>query len=228
MDAHKKKVHCQICGKDFSRTGSLRVHEETKHADQNTPEAIAKRLKHNTYHKNRNRDRLASDPIYQEKKKQLCRAYRLKKKTHKAALADGNVIEVIQEDASEDSDLADGNVIEVIQEDASEDSDLADGNVIEVIQEDASEDSDLADGLTDDTQSKDMVSSVGDVVVVDDDSGHVGGVSKQEKKSDMNRKTTGVLHATTMLLTAVNVSEFFEPKYPVPRSKAQRLLEPRG
>ena len=209
MDAHKKKVHCQICGKDFSRTGSLRVHEETKHADQNTPEAIAKRLKHNTYHNNRNRDRLASDPIYREKKKQLCRAYRLKKKTHKAAEDGGNVIEVIQEDASEDSDLADGNVIEVIQEDASEDSDLA-------------------DGLTDDTQSKDMVSSVGDVVVVDDDSGHVGGVSKQEKKSDMNRKTTGVLHATTMLLTAVNVSEFFEPKYPVPRSKAQRLLEPRG
>jgi hypothetical protein len=190
MDAHKKKVHCHICGKDFSRTGSLRVHEETKHADQNTPEAIAKRLKHNTYHNNRNRDRLASDPIYREKKKQLCRAYRLQKKTHKAAEDGGNVIEVIQEDASEDSDLA--------------------------------------DGLTDDTQSKDVVSSVGDVVVVDDDSGHVGGVSKQEKKSDMNRKTTGVLHATTVLLTAANVSEFFKTKYPVPRSKAQRLLEPRG
>ena len=209
MDAHKKKVHCQICGKDFSRTGSLRVHEETQHSDQNTPEAIAKRLQHNTYHNKCNRDRLASDPIYREKKKQLCRMYRLKKKTHKAA-----------EDGGRVGGVADVDEMDVHISD--------DDNVIEVIQEDASEDSDLADGLADDTQSKDMVSSVGDVVVVDDDSGHVGGASKQEKKSDMKRKNTGVSHATTMLLTAANVSEFFKTKYPVPRSKAQRLLEPRG
>jgi hypothetical protein len=209
MDAHKKKVHCHICGKDFSGPKSLRVHDNTKHTDQSTPEAIARRLKHNTDTSRRRRERRATDPIYREKMQTNNRIERSNKNARKAAEDGGHV-----------GGVADVDEMDVHISD--------DDNVIEVIQEDASEDSDLADGLRDDTQSKDVVSSVGDVVVVDDDSGHVGGASKQEKKSDMKRKNTGVLHATTMLLTAANVSEFFEPKYPVPRSKAQRLLEPRG
>jgi hypothetical protein len=85
MDAHKKKVHCQICDKDFSGQDSLRVHKKTKHTDQSTPEAIARRLKHNTDTSRRRRERRATDPIYREKMQTNNRIERSNKNARKAA-----------------------------------------------------------------------------------------------------------------------------------------------
>ena len=81
--------------------------------------------KHNTYTNSRRRERRAIDPIYREKMITTKRIDRLKKKTRKEAEDGGHVGHVADVDAI---DVRVSNVlIEVIQDNAAEDSELADG-----------------------------------------------------------------------------------------------------
>jgi hypothetical protein len=85
--SREKKV-CGICGSEFTSQSNLNRHVETKHTDQNTPEAVAKRLKLNEYRKNTRRKR-ADDPVYREKMQQVDRAYKMQVKARIKACAAG-------------------------------------------------------------------------------------------------------------------------------------------
>ena len=71
---------CGTCGMEFTRQGNLRDHEENQHTYQNTPEAVAKRLKRTTRSNTLRRERRANDPIYKEKQRQISRTNRMNKK----------------------------------------------------------------------------------------------------------------------------------------------------
>jgi uncharacterized C2H2 Zn-finger protein len=85
---------CGTCGKTFKKKRNLQDHVKTQHTDQNTPEAVAKRLKRNKCRKKTRRERYASDPIYQEKEKQISRTNRMNKKARVEACAVGGTDEV--------------------------------------------------------------------------------------------------------------------------------------
>jgi uncharacterized C2H2 Zn-finger protein len=86
---------CGTCGMEFTRQGNLRDHEENQHTYQNTPEAVAKRLKRTTRSNTLRRERRANDPIYKEKQRQISRTNRMNKKAK-------DVIPVEAEAAKED------------------------------------------------------------------------------------------------------------------------------
>jgi hypothetical protein len=84
----KKKV-CGTCGSEFTNQSNLNRHVETKHNDQNTTEAVAKRLKLKEYRKKTRRKR-ANDPVYREKMQQVDRTYKMQVKARiKACVAGG-------------------------------------------------------------------------------------------------------------------------------------------
>jgi hypothetical protein len=93
--SREKKV-CGICGSEFTSQSNLNRHVETKHTDQNTPEAVAKRLKLNEYRKNTRRKR-ADDPVYREKMQQVDRAYKMQVKARIKACAAGGADASINE-----------------------------------------------------------------------------------------------------------------------------------
>ena len=55
---HKKGVVCETCGSGFAKQSNLNRHVGTKHTDQTTPEAVAKRLKVQEYRKTNRRERV--------------------------------------------------------------------------------------------------------------------------------------------------------------------------
>jgi hypothetical protein len=59
--SREKKV-CGTCRSEFTSQSNLNRHVETKHTDQNTPEAVAKRLKLHECRNNTRRERRANDP----------------------------------------------------------------------------------------------------------------------------------------------------------------------
>jgi uncharacterized C2H2 Zn-finger protein len=77
--SREKKV-CGTCGSEFTSQSNLTRHVETNHTDQNTPEAMAKRLKLQEYRKNHRRERHANDPVYREKIQKINQAYKMKVK----------------------------------------------------------------------------------------------------------------------------------------------------
>jgi hypothetical protein len=83
--SQKKNVYCGTCDKQFANQANLNRHEELKHTDQNTPEAVAKCLQLKEYRKINRRERRVNDPVYREKVQQTNRAYKLKIKTRGAA-----------------------------------------------------------------------------------------------------------------------------------------------
>ena len=82
--SQKQKVYCANCKSGFVNQANLKRHEETKHADQNTPEAIAKRLKLKEYRKENTRKRRKHDHDYRAKMKLTHIKYRIQKKTLEA------------------------------------------------------------------------------------------------------------------------------------------------
>ena len=85
----QKKKCCGICGSEFSKQSNLKRHIETKHKDQNTPEAVAKCLKLKEYRKNTRRERRANDPVYREKMQKINRTYKMQVKARMKACAMG-------------------------------------------------------------------------------------------------------------------------------------------
>jgi hypothetical protein len=85
----QKKKGCGICGSEFSKQSNLKRHIETKHKDQNTPEAVAKCLKLKEYRKNTRRERRANDPVYREKMQKINRTYKMQVKARMKACAMG-------------------------------------------------------------------------------------------------------------------------------------------
>jgi hypothetical protein len=82
--SQEKKV-CGTCGSEFTKQSNLNRHKETKHTDQSTPEAVAKRFKLNEYRKNTRCERRANDPVYREKEKQISQTNRMNKKACQVA-----------------------------------------------------------------------------------------------------------------------------------------------
>jgi uncharacterized C2H2 Zn-finger protein len=87
---HEKNAVCTTCGNVFTNQSNLNRHVGTKHRDQDTPEAVAKRLKLKEYRKNTRRNR-ANDPEYREKMRLVDRKYKLKVKARIKASAAGDV-----------------------------------------------------------------------------------------------------------------------------------------
>ena len=87
--AAQEKNVCGTCGSRFTNQSNLKRHVETKHTDQTTPEAAAKRLKLKEYRKNHRRNRV-NDPVYREKQQQVDRTYRANKKAAGGADADAS------------------------------------------------------------------------------------------------------------------------------------------
>jgi hypothetical protein len=83
--SQKQIVYCSNCGSGFANQANLMRHEETKHADQTTPESVAKRLQLKEYRKTNGRERRKNDHVYREKMQQTCRTYRMKRKAREAA-----------------------------------------------------------------------------------------------------------------------------------------------
>jgi len=81
----KKKVYCVNCGSGFANEANLRRHEETKHVDQTTPEAVAKCLQLKEYREKNGRERRKNDHVYREKLQQTNRLYKMKVKAREAA-----------------------------------------------------------------------------------------------------------------------------------------------
>jgi hypothetical protein len=77
--APKTDVVCATCGSEFAKQSNLKRHVETKHTDQTTPEAVAKRLEVKEYHKKNRRKRRLTDSVYREKEKQISRKNRINK-----------------------------------------------------------------------------------------------------------------------------------------------------
>jgi hypothetical protein len=180
-----KQAHCRTCGKGFTRQRTLRNHEETQHFNRNMPKALAQRKNKNTYGKNRNRDRLISDPVYREKKRQICREDRLKNKSRVASCAAGHVGHV---DGSNDVTATETCIsVDLIehpqQVEAEPDVDV----------DDASENIKVVD-------------------VIEEENGRDDDVIRVVKKPRKKNAPTGVFQVTTMTLTAENLRTFFKPR----------------
>jgi uncharacterized C2H2 Zn-finger protein len=82
---HEKNAVCTKCGNVFTNQSNLNRHMESTHTDQNTPEAVAKRLKLKDYRNNTRRERRANDPVYREKQRQISHLNRMNKKACQVA-----------------------------------------------------------------------------------------------------------------------------------------------
>ena len=100
--SQNQKVYCTNCKSGFANQANLKRHEETKHADQNTPEAITKRLQLKEYRKVNTRERRKHDHVYRAKMKQTHRTYRLQKKSRGAVENDDHVDSVDKDVTSKD------------------------------------------------------------------------------------------------------------------------------
>jgi hypothetical protein len=74
-----KKV-CGTCRKEFTNQSNLNRHMESTHADQSTPESVAKRLELKEYRKKNRRERRRNDAVYREKERQTSHTNRMNKK----------------------------------------------------------------------------------------------------------------------------------------------------
>ena len=90
--SQKQKACCANCGSGFANQANLRRHEETKHADLNTPELVAKRLQLKEYRKTNRRKRLENDHVYRKKLQQTNRTYKMKGKDREAAEGGGHAV----------------------------------------------------------------------------------------------------------------------------------------
>jgi uncharacterized C2H2 Zn-finger protein len=82
-------VVCETCGSGFAKQSNLKRHVETKHTDQTTPEAAAKRLKLKEYQKTTRSKRRATDPVYREKMQKINQTYKMRVKARVEAAEDG-------------------------------------------------------------------------------------------------------------------------------------------
>ena len=178
-----KQVHYRTCGKRFTRQRTLRNHEETQHLNRNMPKALAQREKKNTYSKNRNRDRLISDPAYREKKRQICREDRLKNKSRVASCTAGHVGHGSNNVTATEMCMSVDLIEDPQQVEAEPGVDV----------DDASEKIKVVDVIEEDSDREDDVRRI---------------VKKTRKKN----ATTGVFQVTTMTLTAENLRSFFKPR----------------
>ena len=202
QSSSQKKNVCGTCGKEFSRHGNLRIHEETQHTNQNTPEAVAKRRKRTTYCNTRRRERRANDPVYRENEKQMSRTNRLSKTACQVS-EDGDHTGVVSNDV-QTKDVSIPVETEAEKEDEAENEVGAEKEV--------------------EAEKKDEAEKKGDGVR---DGDRVGGADERVKKAHKKDKTTGVLRVETTVLTTANVTSFFAPTYSAPRSKEQRVANPR-
>jgi len=234
--SQEKKV-CGTCGSEFTKQSNLNRHKETKHADQSTPEAVAKRFKLKEYRKNTRRKR-ANDPVYREKMQQVDRTYRMNKKACQAAEDGAHTGGVSNDVKAKDESIP----VETEAEKKDEVEKKGDGMWIptDVVRKDESI------RVETEAEKKDEVEKKGDgmwiptdvvrtlhplptapmiVGVVDEDSVDAGERVKKARKKDTTKGVPGRLETTA--LTTANVISFFTPKYDAPRSKEQRAANPR-
>jgi hypothetical protein len=196
--SREKKV-CGTCRSEFTSQSNLNRHVETKHTDQNTPEAVAKRLKLHECRNNTRRERRANDPVYREKEKQISRTNRMNKKACPVA-GDG----VHTGGVSNDTKAKDESI-------PFETEKKGDGMWIPT---------DVVDTLQPLPTAPMIVGVLGE--------DGVSATGERVKKARKKDKTKGVPgRVETMALTTANVASFFAPKYGAPRSKEQRAETPR-
>jgi hypothetical protein len=244
---------CATCDIKFTKQSNLKRHVETKHTDQTTPEAVAKRLKVKEYRKKNRHKRRATDSVYREKQNQISRTNRMNKNACKGT-EDGDHAGVSNDVKAKDESM-------LVETEAEKKDGVAwmPTDIVHTPQPpDTPEIGDLVvvgDVLVD----KNDAPEIGDLVVVGDvlvDYGHMGSgvgivdnsidkndapemrdeenvrgggvvggrVNKTRKKENPTRLP---LRVETTALTTANVISFFTPRYNTPRSKAQRVASPR-
>lgn len=90
-----KKHVCGTCSVGFGQRSHLNRHFETKHTDQSTPQAVAKRQKLKDSDKKAKRERTVNNPIMREKLRLKSQAERLAKKVNGANDASAPVATVV-------------------------------------------------------------------------------------------------------------------------------------
>jgi hypothetical protein len=211
MEAREKRV-CVICHRKFTNKANLNRHTETNHKDQNTPEAVAKRQKLKDYRRNNRRDRRANDPVYREKMQQADRKYKMKVKARISACATGGV------DTSINEPFIDARKPPTDTHEPPTDAHEPPTDAHEPA-------TDTHEPATDAHESSTYAhESSTDAHESDNRQGGSSRVKKARKKD----KTKGVpWRVETTALTTANIISFFTPKYDAPRSKEQRVANPR-
>jgi hypothetical protein len=197
----QKKNACGTCGSEFAKQSNLKRHIETKHTDQNTPEAVAQCRKLKEYRKNTRRERRANDPIYKEKQRQISKTNRMNKKSYQVA---------------EDSEHTGGVSNDVKAKEVS-------------IQVETKAEQ-KGDGMwtpTDVVHTLQPPPATPTIVGGLDDEDSVSGAGERVKNAKSVKPTNVLLRVETTALTTANVTSFFTPKYDNPRSKEQRAANPR-
>jgi hypothetical protein len=202
--AQEKGVVCETCGSGFAKQSNLKRHVETKHTDQTTPEAAAKRLSLKEYRKNTRRNRV-NDPVYRVHMQQVDRTYRMNKKARMACAVGG-------------ADVAASSATEAEKNAEAE----KETGPCEVTRGGVWIPADVVPTLQPPPTAPNIVEVLGE------DGAGVGGASKPVKKTRKKDNPKGALfRVTTTALTTANVTSFFTPKYDAPRSKEQRAANPR-
>jgi hypothetical protein len=196
---HEKNAVCTKCGNTFTNVSNLNRHIVTKHTDQDTPEAVAKRQKLKEYRKKNRREHRANDPVFREKERQISQTNRMNKKKCQVA-EDGTHMGGVRNDVkATDESIPFETEIEK-----------------------------KGDGIpTDIVHTPQPLPTTPMIMGVLDEDG-VSASGERVKKARKKDKPTGVmLRVGTTVLTAANVASFFAPKYGAPRSKEQRVANPR-
>jgi hypothetical protein len=217
--SQKAKVYCALCGTGFERLWNLTRHEAVAHANHNTPEAIAKRQLLNEYHNANRRKRRAKDPVYREKQRDVCRTNRSKKTrvvvAEAAATAVAVAVEVAVEVAAHDGDNVAAAVVAVTATATAAAAAAAaavgggGGGPVAAVS---------------DKEGGDVVHIIQIPTMHGGGGGTGGGGHTRRSKVDKN----STFQVQTTPLTQEGVTNFFAPKWSLPRSKEQRRAAPRS
>jgi hypothetical protein len=209
--AQEKGVVCETCGSGFAKQSNLKRHVETKHTDQTTPEAVAKRLSLKEYQKTTRSKRRATDPVYREKQQKINQTYKMRAKARIACAVDG------ADAAASSATEAEKNAEAEKKAEAEKET-----GPCEVTRGGVWIPTDVVPTLQPPPTAPKIVE------VLDEDGAGVGGAGKPVKKTRKKDNPKGALfHVKTTALTTANVTSFFTPKYDAPRSKEQRAANPR-
>jgi hypothetical protein len=216
--SQKAKVYCALCGTGFERLWNLTRHEAVAHANHNTPEAIAKRQLLNEYHNANRRKRRAKDPVYREKQRDVCRTNRSKKTrvvvAEAAATAVAVAVEVAVEVAAHDGDNVAAAVVAVTA--------TATAAAAAVTATAAAA---VGGGGGGGPVAGDDVVHIIQIPTMHGGGGGTGG-GGHTRRSKVDKNSTFQVQTTP--LTQEGVTNFFAPKWSLPRSKEQRRAAPRS
>jgi hypothetical protein len=201
--SQKAKVYCALCGTGFERLWNLTRHEAVAHANHNTPEAIAKRQLLNEYHNANRRKRRAKDPVYREKQRDVCRTNRSKKTRVVVAEAAATAVAVAVEVAVEVAAHAAAAVVAVTATAAAAVGGGGGGGPV----------------------AGDDVVHIIQIPTMHGGGGGTGG-GGHTRRSKVDKNSTFQVQTTP--LTQEGVTNFFAPKWSLPRSQEQRRAAPRS